>query len=85
MHTVGPVWNNGIKNKEKSSKIFYLNTLKIASKNKCKTIAFPSMSKGIYQFPKDKVDKNALKTISFFLEKNNYIGKVILVSFDDDN
>lgn len=85
IHTVGPVWNNGIKNEEKNLENCYLNSLQIANENKCKTIAFPSISTGIYRFPKDKAAKIAIKTILFFLENNNHIDKVILVSFDDDN
>jgi len=85
IHTVGPVWNNGIKNEEEKLENCYSNSLLIANKNNCKTVAFPSISTGIYRFPKDKAAKIAIKTISNFLENNDEIEKVILVSFDDDN
>ena len=85
IHTVGPVWNNGTKNEEEKLVNCYSNSLKLAIENECKTIAFPSISTGIYKFPKDKAAKIAIKTISNFLEENQKIQKVILVSFDDEN
>lgn len=85
IHTVGPVWNNGTKNEEEKLENCYYNCLKIAIQNNCKTIAFPSISTGIYKFPKDKAAKIAVKTISKFLTENKGIEKIILVSFDDEN
>jgi len=85
IHTVGPVWNNGTKNEEEKLENCYSNSLKIAVENNCKTIAFSSISTGIYRFPKNKAAKIAVKTISTFLENNQQIEKVILVSFDDEN
>lgn len=85
IHTVGPVWNNGNKSEEENLKKCYLNSLKLAVENKCKTIAFPSISTGIYKFPKDKAAKIAIETISNFLNENLEIEKVILVSFDEEN
>lgn len=85
IHTVGPVWNNGNNNEEEKLKNCYLNSLKLVVEKKCKTVAFPSISTGIYKFPKDKAAKIAVKTISEFLMENIEIEKVILVSFDDEN
>lgn len=85
IHTVGPVWNGGNKKENEKLENCYLNSLKLAIENNCKTIAFPSISTGIYKFPKDKAAKIAIKTIKDFLENENTIEKVILVSFDDEN
>ncbi|UPQ79445.1 O-acetyl-ADP-ribose deacetylase [Flavobacterium azooxidireducens] len=85
IHTVGPVWNGGNKKENEKLENCYLNSLKLAIENNCKTIAFPSISTGIYKFPKDKAAKIAIKTIKDFLETENTIEKIILVSFDDEN
>ena len=85
IHTVGPVWNNGTKNEEEKLKNCYINSLKIAIENNCKTIAFPSISTGIYKFPKDLAANISINAISNFVENNEQIEKVILVSFDDEN
>jgi O-acetyl-ADP-ribose deacetylase (regulator of RNase III) len=85
IHTVGPVWNGGNKKENEKLESCYLYSLKLATQNDCKTIAFPSISTGIYKFPKDKAAKIAIKTITDFLETENTIEKIILVSFDDEN
>jgi O-acetyl-ADP-ribose deacetylase (regulator of RNase III) len=85
IHTVGPVWNGGNKKENEKLESCYLSSLKLATENDCKTIAFPSISTGIYKFPKDKAAKIAIKTIKDFLENENTLEKVILVSFDDEN
>lgn len=85
IHTVGPVWNGGAKNENGKLKSCYVNALQLAVKNHCKTIAFPSISTGVYRFPKDKAAKIAIKTIKDFLETEESIEEVILVCFDDEN
>ena len=85
IHTVGPVWNGGIKNEEEKLENCYLSSLKLAVDSQCSTIAFPSISTGIYKFPKDKAARVAIQTISKFLKTEASIEKVILVSFDDEN
>ena len=85
IHTVGPVWNGGNNNESEKLASCYLNSLQLAIESECKSIAFPSISTGIYKFPKDKAAEIAIKSISEFLSINNYIDEVILVCFDDEN
>ena len=51
IHTPGPVWNGGTKNEEQLLKNCYRNSLKLALENGCRSVAFPSISTGIYRFP----------------------------------
>lgn len=85
IHTVGPVWNGGNKNEEEKLRNCYMNSLKLAVDNGCKTIAFPSISTGVYRFPKDKAAEIAISAIENFLNTNTFIEEVILVCFDDEN
>ena len=85
IHTVGPVWNGGLKNERESLSNCYRNSLQLAVANNCRTIAFPNISTGIYRFPKDEAAKIAVSTTIEFLSKNKEIDKVIFVCFDDDN
>lgn len=85
IHTVGPVWNGGTKNESEKLANCYVNSLKLAIANNCKTIAFPCISTGVYRFPKEKAAKIAINTIKEFLATDEYIETVILVSFDDEN
>ena len=85
IHTVGPVWNGGLKNEREKLKDCYLNSLILAVENNCKTIAFPNISTGVYKFPKDEAAKIAVETVIEFLSANDKIEKVIFICFDDDN
>ena len=50
IHTVGPVWNGGSLNEEEKLAECYKNSLALAVENNIRTIAFPSISTGIYRF-----------------------------------
>lgn len=82
IHTPGPVWHGGKNNEAELLKSCYLNSLKIAEKNNCHTVAFPSISTGAYAFPVDKAAKIAVKTINDYLKKTEVIKKVYMVCFD---
>ena len=63
IHTVGPVWNGGNSNEEELLENCYVNSLRLARNHQVKTIAFPNISTGIYEFPKQLAAKIAIKTI----------------------
>lgn len=85
IHTVGPVWRGGANDEAQKLANCYINSLKLAVENNCKTIAFPNISTGVYHFPKEKAAKIAVETVSEFLQNNNNIEKVILVCFDNES
>ncbi|MDA3929858.1 MAG: O-acetyl-ADP-ribose deacetylase [Prolixibacteraceae bacterium] len=85
IHTVGPVWNDGLHNESELLKRSYIRCLEIASENNIKSIAFPNISTGVYHFPKEKAAVIALETINSFLEKNETIEEIILCVFDEEN
>lgn len=84
IHTVGPVWNGGKNNEEGLLANCYNNSLTLAVENAVKTIAFPAISTGIYNFPLVKATKIAVSEVKKFLEKNESITKVIFVCFDEE-
>lgn len=64
IHTVGPIWNN---NEEECSELLancYKNSLKLAESLGVKTISFPSISTGVYGFPKELAAKIAVKEVN---------------------
>ena len=85
IHTVGPVWKGGNNNEEKLLADAYRNSLEIAEKNEFETIAFPNISTGVYNFPKEKAADIAIQTVNNFLENNKFPMKVYFVCFDDEN
>jgi O-acetyl-ADP-ribose deacetylase len=85
IHTVGPVWNGGLKNEAQLLADCYTNFLTLAIENEVQTIAFPNISTGIYGYPKELAGEIAVKTISDFLINNDSVAEVIFVCFDDEN
>ena len=67
IHTSGPVWHGGLQGESIILKSCYIESLKLAIKHGCKTVAFPLISSGVYQYPKDQVLKFAIQTITEFL------------------
>ncbi len=67
IHTSGPVWRGGLNGESIILRSCYIESLKLAVKNGCRSIAFPLISAGVYQFPKDQVLKFAIQTITEFL------------------
>ncbi len=83
IHTVGPVWNGGTMNEEEKLADCYRNSLLAAVGNNIRTIAFPSISTGIYRFPVEKAAKIAVCTVRKFLNEHpGKIDEVIWVLFD---
>lgn len=85
IHTVGPVWNGGQKKEDALLASCYRNSLQLAVKENVTTIAFPSISTGIYRFPFDRACSIALDTIEMFLRENESIQKVFLVAFSEND
>lgn len=85
IHTVGPVWRGGTDNEAAKLAACYKNSLQLAVNNKCKTVAFPNISTGVYGYPKDEAARVAITSVKEFLEGNNEIETVIFVCFDEKN
>jgi O-acetyl-ADP-ribose deacetylase (regulator of RNase III) len=85
IHTPGPVWNGGKKREDELLQSCYFNALKIASENKLGSIAFPSISTGIYGFPKERAATIAMKTVRDFLSANEFPNEVTFVVFGADD
>lgn len=84
IHTVGPVWRDGINDEHRLLASCYKNSLAIAAEKQLTSVAFPGISTGIYGFPKEQAAFIAVTEIKRFLSRNKYPEKVILVAFDDE-
>ena len=70
IHTVGPIWNGGNRNEEKLLADCYNNSMRLAMEHGIRTIAFPSISTGVYHFPLELAAKIAISTVAEFLREN---------------
>ena len=82
IHTVGPIYRGGKNNEKELLENAYKNSLKLAVSYDIKTIAFPSISTGVYSYPVKEASLTAVKTILDFLNKNTSIEEVRMVCFD---
>lgn len=83
IHTVGPVWRGGRAGEPRLLASCYLNSLKLAAEYGVKTLAFPSISTGVYGYPIEEASAIAVQTIAEFLKINDSIQKVVLVAFSE--
>ncbi|MDD5006704.1 MAG: macro domain-containing protein, partial [Candidatus Omnitrophica bacterium] len=82
IHTVGPVWRDGKHNEPELLASCYRNSLNLAKEHGLKTIAFPSISTGVYRFPIELAAPIAIKTVKDFITQNpGALEKVIFVLF----
>ncbi len=63
IHTVGPVWRDGLQGEPELLQACYRNVMHIAIQNGFRSLAFPSISTGIYRFPIDKAASVAVRTV----------------------
>lgn len=80
IHTPGPIWQDGSSGEAELLKSSYKNSLILAEKNQCKSIAFPLISTGIYGYPKEEAIQIAVSMIGSFLYDHDML--VYLVVFD---
>jgi O-acetyl-ADP-ribose deacetylase (regulator of RNase III) len=64
IHAVGPVWRGGGNNERELLASCYRRSLELAAENSLQSIAFPSISTGVYAFPKELAAPIAIETVS---------------------
>lgn len=85
IHTVGPVWEGGNSGEAETLAAAYTNSLRLASERRLQTVAFPSISTGIYGYPVDKASRIAMRAILEYLSQEPNIQKVTLVCFSEED
>ena len=68
IHTVGPVWHGGDKDEARLLASCYRRSLEIADAERLATIAFPSISTGVYAYPVKPAARIAVATCREFVE-----------------
>ena len=80
IHAVSPCYIDGTYDEEDKLRSCYKKSLRIASENKCESIAFPLISTGNFGYPKEEAMRIAVDEINAFLLKHDML--VYLVVFD---
>ncbi len=82
IHTPGPVWRGGTCGEDGLLASCYRSCLRLAEKNGCHTVAFPSISTGIYRFPLGCAAAIAVREIDGFLKSSKAVREVTMVCLD---
>lgn len=84
IHTVGPIWKGGALGEPKILASCYSESLKLATRSGAKTIAFPSVSTGVYGYPVELAAVVAIDTARNYLVAHpSTISRITWVLFDD--
>ena len=82
IHAVGPVYSGKPKDAELLAGA-YQASLELCSKHRIRSIAFPSISTGVYGYPVRDAAPIALNTVKRYLTSHSEIERVRFVLFDD--
>ncbi|MCL2679428.1 MAG: O-acetyl-ADP-ribose deacetylase [Dehalococcoidia bacterium] len=83
IHTVGPVWRGGSSREADLLASAYSESLQLATEHKFKSIAFPSISTGAYEYPLNMAAGVAVTAIAGYLEQHQTsLKEIILVLFN---
>ena len=83
IHTVGPVWHGGDHNEKNLLASCYRNSLQLAVDHKLRSLAFPSISTGVYRFPIEQASRIALRVILDFIETEEVAPRVVMTCFSE--
>lgn len=81
IHAVGPRYSGSPQDAELLSSA-YRKSLELCAQNKISSIAFPSISTGIYGYPVEEASRIALKTVMDYLKEHPEMKLVRFVLFD---
>jgi len=82
IHTVGPIWRGGAHDEDELLARCYRSCFALVEQFSIGTVAFPSISTGIYRFPLERAARIAVREIRSFLHRNTTVEKVVVVCFD---
>ena len=81
IHTVGPVWHGGQQGEAELLASCYRRSLEVAAANGIATLAFPSISTGIYGYPTAEAANVAIATVRKSLTEFTAIREVVFCCF----
>lgn len=85
IHAVGPIWRGGNHGEDKILASAYRFALELAYDNQVRTLAFPSISTGIYGYPIEQAASIALHTILEFLTTFVFPERVTIMTFSPED
>jgi O-acetyl-ADP-ribose deacetylase len=85
IHTVGPIWGEQHGKEAELLANCYHNSLTLAVEKNLSSVAFPSISTGVYAYPRPEAAEVSSRTIENFLATDRQLKEVRLVFFRDED
>ncbi|MDP1977164.1 O-acetyl-ADP-ribose deacetylase [Undibacterium sp.] len=83
IHTVGPVWRGGLQGEPDLLASCYRNSLELAASKQLHSLAFPSISTGIYGYPLELAARVAVNTVRAVAAEHPVVEEVIFCCFSN--
>ncbi|HRQ57002.1 MAG TPA: O-acetyl-ADP-ribose deacetylase [Azoarcus taiwanensis] len=83
IHTVGPVWHGGAKGEAATLASCYRRALALARQAGARTVAFPSISTGVYGYPFEQAAQIAVDTVQHTVTDSGDFDEVVFCCFSD--
>jgi O-acetyl-ADP-ribose deacetylase (regulator of RNase III) len=83
IHTPGPVWHGGGRDEERLLASCYRSCFTLVERHGLRSVAFPSISTGIYGFPVDRAAGIALREMLDFLARTPAADRVVACCFSE--
>ena len=82
IHTPGPVWRGGARGEAELLRNSYFNSLALAAEVRCRTVAFPGISTGVYRYPAREAARVAIRTVAGW--RNEWPEEVVFCCFSGE-
>ncbi len=84
IHTVGPVWHGGGQGEAELLAGCYRHSLELAMEHGIRSVAFPSISTGVYSYPVQQAAEIAVRTVQKFVKEHpEAFDEILWVLFDE--
>ena len=85
IHAVGPVWHGGKSREDDLLASCYRTALRLAREGSLRSIAFPSISTGVYRFPADRAARIAVSAVVADAAAGRAIPQVVFCCFSEES
>jgi O-acetyl-ADP-ribose deacetylase (regulator of RNase III) len=85
IHAVGPVWRGGSRGEDEALASCYRRAVELCQTHGLASIAFPTISTGVYRFPADRAARIAVSSTVDALATAPVVTRIVFCCFSNDS